>query len=62
MPSMVQLREVYNIYGSKWPLDDSYHWSSDRAPGNDNYYKLIFSSGAESTLEGRFRGSAFGIK
>ncbi|CAI8866618.1 FlgD_ig domain-containing protein [Pseudomonas marginalis] len=62
MPSMAQLREIYNTYGARWPLDSDAHWSSDRAPGDNSYYCLKFSDGSQSAVDGRFRGSAVGIK
>ncbi|WP_330215922.1 hypothetical protein [Pseudomonas sp. AM8] len=62
MPSMAQLREIYNTYGARWPLDSDAHWSSDRASGDNSYYCLRFSDGSQSTEDGRFRGAAVGVK
>ncbi|QTD34903.1 Ig-like domain-containing protein [Pseudomonas fluorescens] len=31
LPTLGQLREIYNLYGNRWPLGNGYCWSTDRA-------------------------------
>jgi hypothetical protein len=64
LPTMAELREVYAAYGSSWPLDKSYYWSSESVPGDSKtYYCLVMTDGSQITLDSRsFRASAFGIR
>lgn len=61
MPTMAQLNEIYGIYRTRWPLDQSYYWSGDTA-GSGSYYCLDFSKGTQISLASSFNGSGFGVK
>ncbi|QIB03547.1 hypothetical protein GZ982_02225 [Pseudomonas fluorescens] len=61
MPSMGELREIYNTYGNRWPLGNGYYWCKDVAATwpVTRYYMKNLVNGTEAHVQ--YYGNAFGV-
>jgi hypothetical protein len=64
LPSLGELREIYNLYGSRWPMGNYYYWSTDLAASwpITRYYMKNLVTGTEAHVQHYGAANGVGIR
>ncbi|UQS18275.1 Ig-like domain-containing protein [Pseudomonas sp. HS6] len=64
LPSLGELREIHNLYGSRWPMGNYYYWSTDLAASFPiiRYYMKNLVTGTEAHVQHYGTANGVGIR
>ncbi|PCR93979.1 hypothetical protein CP336_24550 [Pseudomonas fluorescens] len=64
LPSLGELREIHNLYGSRWPMGNYYYWSTDLAASFPitRYYMKNLVTGTEAHVQHYGNANGVGIR